>query len=212
MSEELTKEQKLNQCFFRYVGFFNFLAESREKPKESSRFNEREILARFRENYRFGSSFESLKYIQKYLDELPDDLSYFEREKIEEIYLLMAGLFGLYPSLNWNSKDKFSNLGKSFYEYEREVNKNKKKSKDDLSTLGSEKRFMSLIRANEEDLPKYLQQAIQLMKSKKIPINWFQLLKDIRNWNNEKINVQRNWARGFWGSKKTEEEKGEEKQ
>jgi CRISPR type I-E-associated protein CasB/Cse2 len=212
MNEELTKHQKLNECYFKYVGFLNLLAESKEKSRETSRFNEREILSRFRESLRIGSSIEILKYVQKYLEELPEDLSDFEKSKIEESYLLLAGLFGLYPKQTWNSKDKYSNLGKSFYEYELKVNKGKKRSKDDLSTTGTEKRFMVLLRSSEEDLPEYLKQSIQLLSSQDIAINWLQLLKDIKNWSNEKVNVQRNWAKGFWGNSTENTEKGEEKQ
>lgn len=215
MSEEMTKQQKLNQCYIRYVSFLNLLAQSKEKTKESSRINERAILARFRESIRTGSSIELYKYIQKYIEELPDELSNFEKEKIEETYLLIAGLFGLYPSPSWNSKGDYNNLGKSFYEYEKKVNNGKKRSKDDLSTTGTEKRFMALLKANEEDLPEYLKQSIQLLSSKDVPINWFQLIRDIKNWSNEKTNVQRSWAKGFWGSlekENKENNEGEEKQ
>jgi hypothetical protein len=136
-----------------------------------------------------------LKYVQKYLEELPDDLSNFENEKIEESYLLLAGFFGFYPKQTSNLKDKYSNLGKSFYEYELKINKGKKMSNDDLSTTGTEKRFMALLKANEEDLPEDLKQSIQLLSSQevepffdpghgkrafKIRCDWFALC---RTWN-----------------------------
>lgn len=214
MNEELTKNQKLNQCYFKYTGFLYSLAENKDKPRGgTARGNEREILARFRESARTGSPIEVLKYVQRYFDDLPDDLSQFEQTKIEDIYLMLAGLFGLYSPRNRQATDKYSNLGTSLSEYERKTNKNKTKSKDDNSTTSTEKRFMVLLRATEEELPQYLKQTIQLLKSQEIPINWLQLLKDIKDWSDDRKFVQRNWAKGFWGNKNTEnEEKGEEKQ
>lgn len=214
MSEKMTKQQKLNQCYIKYVSFLNLLAQSKEKSRESSRINERAIIASFRESLRTGSSLELYKYIQGYIEDLPEELSNFEKGKIEETYLLIARLFGLYPSPSWYSKGNYNNLGKSFYEYEKKINNGKKRSKDDLSTTGTEKRFIGLLKANEEDLPEYLKQSIQLFSSKDVPINWFQLIRDVKNWSNEKANVQRNWAKGFWGNleENKENKEGEEKQ
>jgi CRISPR type I-E-associated protein CasB/Cse2 len=214
MSENLTKEQKLHQCFFKFIGYLNSLAEDKDKPREASKRNTRAILARFRESLRAKSSIELLKYVQYYLDELPEELSFYKKEKIEENYLLIARLFGLHPKSSRNLEDKYSNLGKSLAEYEREVNKNKPKSKDDETVSGTEKRFMALLKAREEDLADYLQQTVQLLGSKDISINWLQLLKDINNWGNENVNVRRSWARGFWGNTSTNTEnteKGEQK-
>lgn len=212
MSEEIMKKQKLNQCFYRYVGYLDSLAESREKAREESKRNEREIIAHFRESVRTGSPIEIFKYIQKFFDELPEDLSRFERTKIEDSYLLVAGLFGLYPSISRHKADKYSNLGTSLSEYEKEISGGKGKPSDDQKISGTERRFLGLLRANEEDLPQYLRQTIQLLESKKISINWLQLLKDVRNWSSDKKFVQRSWAREFWKTtnKKEENEEGEE--
>lgn len=212
MSEELTKQQKLNQCFYKYTGYLNSLAESREKSREESKRNEREIIARFRESVRTGSPIEILKYIQRHFDELPEDLPRFERTKIEDSYLLIAGLFGLYPSISRHKTDKYSNLGTSLSEYENEVSGGKRKTSEDQTVSGTERRFLGLLRANDEDLPQYLRQTIQLLESKKISINWFQLLKDVQNWSSDGKFVQRSWAREFWKTKNKnkENETGEE--
>ena len=75
-----------------------------------------------------------------------------------------------------------------------------------------EKRFVALLNSDEEDLPNHLRQIISLLKSKEAPINWSQLLFDIKNWDNERVNVQRHLANGFWGNTSTENtEKGEQK-
>lgn len=62
-----------------------------------------------------------------------------------------------------------------------------------------ERRFTSLLNCHEEDLPKQLRQAVGLLKSKEIAIDWSQLLNDLRNWGRETRQVQLAWARAFWG-------------
>lgn len=118
----------------------------------------------------------------------------------ENAYYLVASLFGLYPKPSWKVEGKNrNNLGNS------------------LSFLNSEsdsksidKRFVALLNADAEDLPTHLRQIISLLKSKDKPVNWLQLLRDIKNWSHEDRFVQRNWAKGFWGNTNSEEEKGEE--
>ncbi|MDQ3635242.1 MAG: type I-E CRISPR-associated protein Cse2/CasB [Acidobacteriota bacterium] len=114
----------------------------------------------------------------------------------EKPYFLIAALIGLYPKKSWNKYDRYNNLGKSLAEIED-------------GSKGVEKRFTALLNANEEDLPEHLRQAVSLLKSKDKNINWFLLLKDIKNWSYESKYVQKSWAKGFWG--KQNKEKGEEK-
>lgn len=117
----------------------------------------------------------------------------------EQPYFLIASLIGLYPVKSRDKYGKFNNLGKSLSEIED-------------GKEGVEKRFTALLNADEEDLSEHLRQIIGLLKSKEIPVNWFLLLKHIKNWSHESKYVQKNWARGFWGNKnKNTEEKGEEK-
>jgi CRISPR system Cascade subunit CasB len=61
-----------------------------------------------------------------------------------------------------------------------------------------EKRFVALLNCNREDLPNHLRQAVGLLKSKEVPIDWRQLLHDILYWDHESRFVQRQWARDFW--------------
>src|SRR5262249_54428628 len=46
-----------------------------------------------------------------------------------------------------------------------------------------EKRFVALLNCHEDDLAEHLRHAIGLLRSKEIPVDWIQLLKDLRNWN-----------------------------
>lgn len=119
----------------------------------------------------------------------------------ENAYFLVAALFGLYPTYSWKTDEKGrNNLGKSTSLLSDESN-------------SIEKRFTALLNSDEEDLPNHLRQIISLLKSKDKPVNWHELLKGIKHWNRSDRRIQREWAKGFWGNKNTEnEEKGEEKQ
>jgi len=61
-----------------------------------------------------------------------------------------------------------------------------------------ERRFAVLLDSHPDDLPKRLRQAVSMLRSKDIAINWVQLLNDLLYWNTENRNVQRRWARHFW--------------
>ena len=113
----------------------------------------------------------------------------------EDAYFLIASLVGLYPTRS--KGDRFNNLGKSL-----------SRIKDASDSI--EKRFTALLNANEEDLSDHLRQIIGLLKSNDVPINWLVLLKDIKKWSHEKKFVQKNWARGFWGNRDSNEQKGDE--
>ena len=64
-----------------------------------------------------------------------------------------------------------------------------------------EKRFIGLLNCHRDDLPNHLRQAVSLLKSKDVQINWRRLLKDILSWDHEARFVQQQWAREFWQSK-----------
>ena len=55
--------------------------------------------------------------------------------------------------------------------------------------------------AHPDDLPFFLRQAVSFLKSKDVPINWHQLMRDINHWNHPDRFVQHNWANAFWGYK-----------
>lgn len=119
----------------------------------------------------------------------------------ENAVFLVASLFGLYPTYSWKADEKVrNNLGKSMAFL-----------KDDSGSI--EKRFVALLNSDEEDLPNHLRQIVSLLKSKDAPVSWHELLRGIKQWNRSDKRIQREWAKGFWGNTKIEnEEKGEEKQ
>jgi len=109
----------------------------------------------------------------------------------EEDFALVGSLFALHSEKNWRGEEKGRskrNLGASLRWFADENNA-------DAST---ERRFVALLNCDREDLMTHLRQAVSLLKSKEIPVDWLQLLQDVRHWNNETRFVQKKWARSFW--------------
>ena len=94
-------------------------------------------------------------------------------------YELVAGLFALHPAPGGtgNMGDTFKRLG----DHE-----------------SAQKRFVALLDSDADDLPHRLRQAVSLVKSKDVPINWLQLFKDLQRWDSEDRYVQYRWARAYW--------------
>jgi CRISPR system Cascade subunit CasB len=61
-----------------------------------------------------------------------------------------------------------------------------------------EKRFISLLDAQENELIQRLREIIGLAKSQEVPIDYGSLLHDILNWENPDQAVQFHWAREYW--------------
>lgn len=120
----------------------------------------------------------------------------------ETAFYLVAGLFAMHPE-SWPLKEadkRLTNFGASFAWM---------KSKSD-SESSIERRFVALLDCHEDDLAEHLRHAVSLLRSKEIPVDWLQLLRDLRNWNQENRRVQRNWARAFWNGSQTDEQADQE--
>ena len=61
-----------------------------------------------------------------------------------------------------------------------------------------EQRFITLLNSHEDDLPVHLRQAISLLKTHDIPLDWRRLIRDIQGWTHPDRYVQKRWARDFW--------------
>jgi CRISPR system Cascade subunit CasB len=111
--------------------------------------------------------------------------------KQEDAYYLIAALFGLYPGESWTSSESRlrTNLGASLRWFTNES-----------SSESIERRFVALLNAHTDDLSEHLRQTISLLKSKDIPVDWRQLLRDVINWEDDDRFVQRNWSKAFWGA------------
>jgi CRISPR system Cascade subunit CasB len=130
-----------------------------------------------------GEVVEMYRYVVPYLPEGAPT-------RTEDAYFIVASLFGMHPH-NWPSEGKpwATNLGASFRRLQQ---------KRDNPSL--EKRFAALLDAPREALEDHLRQAISLLRSEEIAVNYLQLLRDIQAWEYEERSVQRAWARAFWNS------------
>lgn len=107
----------------------------------------------------------------------------------EPSYYLVAGLFALHPTQWRRAEDekRMTNFGASFARLQAKVD-----------STSIERRFVAILDSHEDDLAEHLRQAVSLLKSRDIPVDWTQLLRDIRAWRHESRYVQRRWARAFW--------------
>lgn len=103
----------------------------------------------------------------------------------EQAHYMIASLFGLYSEATneGNMGDHFAQL--------------RQNASDDTAI---ERRFTALLAAHPDDLDFYLRQAISVLMSKEIPINWHQLMWDVLQWNDpeKRVGVHKRWARAFW--------------
>jgi CRISPR system Cascade subunit CasB len=100
------------------------------------------------------------------------------------VALLVAGLYALHPE-----RTTGTNFGGSMGSLWQAQDKR----------YSTEQRFVALLSARSEDLPYYLRQAVALIASHKIPLDWAKLYRDLCNWGHTDRFVQRDWARAFWG-------------
>jgi len=120
--------------------------------------------------------FESYPIVLPYLGENPSD-------KMLDTYALLAALFASHP--------KAGNSGNMGDHMRMAAGKR---------IEATERRFANLLRADREDLPFLLRQAVGFIRSKdNVFINWEQLRKDLLAWEHPDQYVQKKWARGFWG-------------
>jgi len=112
----------------------------------------------------------------------------------EAAYYLVAALFAWHP-VDWaEAETEGHNLGASFARLA--VSQGLSEGR-----IGStEQRFVALLNSHRDDLYVHLRQAVGLLKSKEVPVDWAQLLADICRWNATDRPVQRAWAKAFWAT------------
>jgi CRISPR system Cascade subunit CasB len=97
-------------------------------------------------------------------------------------YYVTATLFGLFPK-----HQKGRSLGAAFRPL---------RSKSD----SMEARFVALLNAHADDLADHLRHVVSLLKSNEQPLDWFQLLDDLLQWDHPEGQVELRWARDFYKS------------
>jgi len=65
---------------------------------------------------------------------------------------------------------------------------------------GVERRFVTLLAADRQDIDHQLRAVVGLLRQHDVTVNWLQLLRDLGGWARPDRDVQRRWARSFWGS------------
>lgn len=134
-----------------------------------------------------------------------DLLNNFQRGYGDETLFLTATLLALdRPYLNGN-QPKEGSFGQTMSVL---------KSQMGPSGESLERRFAILLDADFEprdgtgELPFRLRQAIKLVVSKGVGIDWPRLLNDLSRWNDEKKSIQKQWAKDFYTTFAAEETTG----
>jgi CRISPR system Cascade subunit CasB len=112
-----------------------------------------------------------------------------------ENYFLIASLFAFHPEPSprgWTMGTVFRHIAEG------------------SESESVEKRFIHLMSADAEDIGEYLRHAISLAKSKRVGVDYHQLLSDLNFWDHPDRFVQLRWAKDFWGTTTPKNEKGEE--
>lgn len=123
-----------------------------------------------------GEAPEAYPYVVPFL---PREVSAWQ----EQVYYLVAALFAVHPEAGGQG-----NLGDAL-----------RRIGQQSGLESAERRLVLLLGCHPEDLPSHLRHVVSLARSKQVPIDWRQLMGDLRYWNRDDRLVQRRWARGFWG-------------
>jgi len=120
---------------------------------------------------------------------------FISRESERRSFYLLAGLFALHPdgggSLGTDSGSatrKRTSLGEVVAQLYAQRDRSR----------SIEQRFITLLDADQDQLPHRLRQMISLLKAEQIPVDWGQLLGDLLYWASERRTVQQRWARDFY--------------
>lgn len=171
--EEKTVTRTREAEFIRWLQGLNEEQEGREGKK---RPKERAVLATLRRGLGKapGTAIEMYPYLMPF--------GPWESEWEMKSYFMVAALFASHPAPGGTGS-----MGSTMAAV-----------KSATGSESIEKRFVALLNAHPDDLYRHLRHAVSLAKSKEIPVNWGQLLRDIKDWPSTTGIVQRRWARDFW--------------
>ncbi len=114
----------------------------------------------------------------------------------EDCYYIIAPLFAFWhQGKNASVSSPHKDLGASMRQWAWDEEKHKV-NEDRFKSI--ERRFVALLNCHRDDLHVHLRRVVGLLKSKEIPVDWPQLLFDIRGWDWDSRRVQRRWAKSFW--------------
>ena len=155
----------------------DFTAHLKKLAGEGGRQPNRAALAELRRSLTQapGTYVRAYRYVPPYVHNL------FDRQR--DAYFLVAGLFATHSDVAADET-----LGASIKKLYLE-----KDSSDSV-----EKRFITLLDADETQLPYRLRQMISLLRSEGIPVDYLSLLKHLTSWDHPERWVQRLWASDFY--------------
>lgn len=125
----------------------------------------------------------------------------------EDAALLVAQLFARWHQGKDSSPSSEGNLGASFRQLAERMKRDANMKEWPESV---ERRFVALLNRHRDDLHHHLRQAVSLLKSREVAIDWSRLLRDILYWSREDGFVQKNWARAFWTGREDDEDPEDE--
>jgi CRISPR system Cascade subunit CasB len=117
----------------------------------------------------------------------------------EACHYLVASLYALHP-MDWTGDGN----GHSDRNFGVSVNRIDQRARagdtPEKHTPGIERRFVALLDADAEDVGEHLRSLVALLAGAGAPVDWQQLLDDLRFWHADRRDVQRRWARAYWGA------------
>lgn len=134
-----------------------------------------------------GAVPETTRIVEHMLDE--DD-----RDSTRNALYIVAPLFAFHPLSE--GEDRWSNMGSHFRALIGD-------SAEPPANV--ERRFMAVMSSEPDDLPDTLRQAISLLKSRSVPVNWRNLFVDVQclldsrpEGEQKRQDVRLRWSRNFW--------------
>lgn len=111
-------------------------------------------------------------------------------------HYVVAGLFALYPDA--------PSFGEPANATGRSLGASLRRLADASLGDGTERRLRSLLAAEFEDVTTHLRSVTPMLRAKRVPVDWRQLLRDLLVWDGER-RVQRRWAIAFWAGRAARE-------
>ena len=183
-------ETTQTQESFRHDSFVDYLEDLRDRDDRAALAAMRRWLARSA-----GDQVEAMRVVQPQLVLRP---KHWTRDVREEVTHLIGALFALHHR---EISHKNEQLGDHFRELAHKI-KAPEKGKPYEPPSNVERRFMSLLACDADDFDVALRQAVMLLKSNDVPINWHLLISDAMGWKGNSAawrdEVRKKWARRFW--------------
>ncbi len=117
-------------------------------------------------------------------------------QKAQDLYILVAGLFASHPQ----STDQ-GNLGMHLAALRDAALRENNVARATML----DKRLSAMLQVRSSHLGPHLRRMISFLKQGEIPVNWGQLLRDLRNWDDPRGYVQYHWASAFWGERRSDQ-------